>query len=154
MQCKDLTSVIHLRKCDLLSDEEINILSLIFRLKSIDKFNVNRLLIDLSFVTKIKRSFGTKPHELLIFYITEPLKLIPINNDFIHIINSQDNKEEYEKLSQDSKYFSIGNSRIAKLEPYEVTRINKIIKDFFPHVTQTKQTINLVHLRNRRETHK
>ena len=118
--------VIHIKRGNSLKSDEINFLSQLFRLKTSDQFNINRLLIDLSFQTFIKRSFGTKPHELLIFYET-PIKVKSLENGFVRIINSIDNKTAYDKLKKDEKFFIIGNSAIARLDSKTAKKINKLI---------------------------
>jgi hypothetical protein len=126
MKSKDFLSVIHLHKCDKLNPQEKEFLSGLFQLKTTDELNINSILIDQSFVTRIKRSFGNKPHKLLIFY-ESPIKLNYVNNDFIQIRDSIDNKTEFDRLNKDEKYLLIGNSKIGKLEAKQTKKINQLI---------------------------
>ena len=124
--CIMFNTVICILKCDGLAEFQKNFLSQMFGLKTNDEININKLLINLSFETRIRRPFGEKPHSLLIYYKSD-IKLKPLNTDFIKIINSIDDAEEYEKLNKDTRFFTIGNSVIAKLDTKTSKKINQLI---------------------------
>lgn len=138
MKSKDFLSVIHLHKCDKLNPQEKEFLSGLFQLKTTDELNINSILIDHSFVTRIKRSFGNKSHKLLIFY-ESPIKLNYVNNDFIQLRDSIDNKTEFDRLNKEEKYFLIGNSRIGKLEAKQAKKINQLIDSKLQKYNNLKQ---------------
>jgi len=70
--------VFHILKCDELTNSEESFLTQLFNLKvnQYEKFNINKFLIDISFTSKVCRTFGNKPHKLLIFYKTSKNKSI------------------------------------------------------------------------------
>lgn len=122
-------TVFHVIKSEGLDYNQKNFLAQLFQLKTSDHFNINKLLIDLSFQSKVKRSFGNKPHQLLIYY-ESPIKLNSLKTDFIQILDSVEDKTEYERLSNDDRFFLIGNSRISKLEPKQAKKINQLIASY------------------------
>jgi hypothetical protein len=132
---KDFSTVIHIILSERLTDNQQNFLAKLFQLKTSDHhFNINRLLIDLSFESKVLRSFGNKPHQLLIFY-KSPIKISSLKTDFIQILDSIDDKTEYKKLSNDDSFFIFGNSRISKLETKQAKKINQLIASYNSQLT-------------------
>jgi hypothetical protein len=119
-------TVIHIVKSEGLVDHQRYFLKQLFRLKTDDEFNINKALIEISLFSKVKRSFGNKPHKLLIFY-DSPIKLTRIKTDFLQVLNSVDDRHDFDKLTHDPSYFIIGNSRIARLDINEATRINSLL---------------------------
>ena len=81
---KEFIHVIHLFKCDRLTDQEKFFLSQLFQLK---RFKA----------------------------------------EFIEILDSNEDKAEYNKLNNDERFFLIGNERVAKLEPKQAKKINQLI---------------------------
>lgn len=138
---KDFSIVIHVNKSEGLTDHQQTFLAKLFQLKTSDHFNINKILIDLSFESKVKRSFGNKPHQLLIFY-QSPIKINSLKTDFIQILDSQDDKTEYEELSNDDRFFIIGNSRISKLEIKQAKKINQLIKSYNSQISAPLNTQN------------
>jgi hypothetical protein len=138
---KEIT-VFHIIKSERLGEHQKIFLQKLFHLKTNDDVNINKLLIDISFHTKIRRSFGSKPHKLLIYY-ESPVKLTRLKTDFLEIINSIDNKKYYDTLQKDESYFTIGNSRIARLDFNEAIRINNLLESLqltaAPKTTKSKK---------------
>ena len=111
------------------TEQERNFLSrLLFNSIYTDNFNLNRAMIDLSFITKLKRSFSTDKakSQLLIYYIS-PIKLPRIFTDLIQILESNEDKHDYDHLTKSEKYIEIGSSRIGKLTHSQAHYINKLI---------------------------
>jgi hypothetical protein len=121
--------VFHIKTSQRLSPDEIKFLSLLLlNSKFTDNFNLNRSLIDLSFITRVKKRFsGDKTNsEMLVFY-TSPIPITRIQSDLIEILDSAQDKTEYDKLNQDEQFIIIGNLKAKRLLSGESKYINKII---------------------------
>jgi len=89
--------------------------------------NLNRAIIDLSFNTKIKKSFTDKSKSQLLIYYASPIKITRIFTDLVQILEINDDKYEYGFLTKSEKYLIIGNSRIGKLTHSQAHYINRLI---------------------------
>ena len=130
-----ITTVFHILKSDTFTNEENNFLKQLFNLKTEEDININKLIIDLSFGTRIRKKFGIKPHETLIFYHSS-LRIKPLCTNFLEIVNSIDNTDRFNELLTDNHFDTIGKSEIAKLSTYETSRINKLISNTFQELKE------------------
>ena len=119
-----------IKKCANHSDKEREFLSrMLFNSIYKDDFNLNRAMIDLSFNTKIKRSFDSnKSKSLLLIYYASPIKIPRIYTDLIQILESNEDKYDYDHLTKSDKYLIIGNSRIGKLSHAQANYIRRLIE--------------------------
>ena len=126
----DYKYLFYVKKCFNHSDEERNFLSrLLFNSIYTDECYLNRAMIDLSFNTKIKRSFNTtdKSKSQILIYYASPIKITRIFTDLIQILESKEDDYEYNFMTKSEKYMIIGNSRIGKLTHSQAHYINKLI---------------------------
>lgn len=78
-------------------------------------------------VTKIKRTFGTSPTELLIYYKSYlPIINQIFYNHLIEIVNCKADKHRYEQLTRDKRFNIIGTNTIAELSVPEIVYINLV----------------------------
>ena len=126
----DYKYLFYVKKCFNHSNQEREFLSkLLFNSVYTDECNLNRAMIDLSFNTKIKRSFNTtdKSKSQILIYYSSPIKITRIFTDLIQILEVNDDKYEYGFLTKSEKYMIIGNSRIGKLTHSQAHYINRLI---------------------------
>lgn len=129
----DYRYLFFIRKSDRYTEQEREFLSkLLFNSVYQDDFHLNRALIDLSFLTKVKRSFNLdKSKSQLLIYYASPIKLTRIYIDLIQILESNEDKHEYDFLTKSDKYLIIGNSKIGRLTHPQTTYINRLIETQF-----------------------
>ena len=120
-----------IKKTSFFSDQERNFLSkLLFNSVYTDTLNLNRAMIDLSFLTKVRRSFDINKNkaQLLIYYIS-PIEIPRLYNDLIQILDSKKDKWDYDLLTKSDKFIEIGNSRICKISHSQASYINRLISN-------------------------
>lgn len=125
--------VIHIHCSQTLKPEEINFLSLLLlNSKFTDLFSLNRSLIDLSFITKVKKRFsGDKSKSDMLVFYNSPIEITRIKSHLIDILDSVKDKAEYDRLIQDDQLIVIGNLRPARLTNGQSHYINKLIASKF-----------------------
>lgn len=120
-----------IKKTAFFTDQEREFLSrLLFNSVYIDTLNLNRAMIDLSFITKVRRSFNPDKNKskLLIYYLS-PIPITRIYNDLIQILDSNQDKWDYDLLTCSDKYIEIVSSRVGKLTHAQAHYINRVISD-------------------------
>lgn len=108
--------------------ERIFLSKLLFNSVYEDSFSLNRAMIELSFVSKLKRSFDQdKTKSQLLIYWASPIKIPRIFTDLIQILDSKIDKQDYDVLTQSEKFIIIGGKSIARLTNAQAIYINRLI---------------------------
>jgi hypothetical protein len=125
----DYKYLFYIKKCVLYKDQEREFLSrLLFNCRYQDDFSLNRAMIELSFISKLKRSFNSdKTKSQLLIYWASPIKITRIFTDLIQILDSKLDKEDYDVLTQSEKFIIIGGKSIARFTNAQAQYINRLI---------------------------